>query len=94
LEWTPDPVAAQQVWKSKMHETVRTAWKVSAWFFLAVGVGAGVVCYRIPWAPRFDFDILGVAWLFLNFGKLGAFALMVLCFLFSAYLWIRLRLGG
>jgi hypothetical protein len=38
---------------------------------------------------KFDFDILGFAWLLSNAPKLSAFVIMVLCLTFSAYFWLR-----
>jgi hypothetical protein len=76
-----------------MQETVRRLWNAAAWTFFVIGALSGIVFLRLAWVPRMDFDILGFAWLLLNSGKIGAFVVMVLCFSFSAYLWLRVRLG-
>jgi hypothetical protein len=76
-----------------MEPAVRKIWRVSAWGFAVVGVAGGIVFLRLPWVERFDFDILGFAWVFLNAPKLGAFVVMVLGFLFAAILSLRSRLS-
>jgi hypothetical protein len=76
-----------------MQDSVSRSWRWSAWVFAAIGAVAAYIYFRLDWAPHFDFDILGVAWLFFNFAKIGAFIVMVLSFVFSVYLWIRSRLA-
>jgi hypothetical protein len=73
--------------------SVRRIWRWSVWVFAAMGVVAAYVYFRLDWAPRFNFDILGVVWLFLNSAKVGAMVVMVLSFAFSAYLWGRSQLA-
>ena len=68
---------------------VRRTWRGAALFFAAAGAVISLLLLDIKWVPRADFDILGIAWLFMNVVPLGIIAIVILCFSAALYFWVR-----
>lgn len=54
-------------------------WRIATWLF---AVPCAVLACFLPflrWVPRFDFDVLGFAWVLVNIPNLACWTLFLLC---------------
>lgn len=53
-------------------------WKVGCLGVMGlIGIGLGIMVTRLKWIPRPDFDVLGIAWLFMNLPNLLIWGLLL-----------------
>jgi hypothetical protein len=69
--------------------SVRKVWSIAAWVITIAAAALGCVLPFLRWAPQFDFDILGFAWLLTNFPNLTAWAAFLVLAALSVYCWAR-----
>lgn len=60
----------------------------AAAFAILAGV-AGYHAWTLPWAPRIDWDVLGILFFFENAPRLGAFIMLVFFGTLSLRCWVR-----
>jgi hypothetical protein len=70
------------------------AYTIAATFFTGLTLLLGYWCTRLRWAPRVDFDILGILWLFQNIPQLFLVTITLGSAGAAIYLWARRVVEG
>ena len=67
---------------------------VAATVFTGLTLLLGYWCTRLRWAPRIDFDILGILWLFQNIPQLFLVTITLVAAGAAMYCWGRRVIDG
>jgi hypothetical protein len=73
---------------------VNQAYRIAAIVFSALTMLMGYGCTRIRWAPRLDFDVIGVLWLLQNIAPLMLAATTLFFAGVAIYCWIQSAIAG
>jgi hypothetical protein len=74
--------------------TLQQAWKAAAVLFTIFAAIAGLIFFRLKWAPGVDFDVTGFFWVIRNVGRLSVLVLFIASAGAALSFWIRAYLAG